>query len=196
MVLRPLQGTCKYAVCSPFSFLHFFYFFSLFTPWLYLVSFSFLCFVVLSSVPLTLFHLHLIFFFFFSLWSLLTHCFLAGFLSYFCSLLISLFSFFNWIANSSLHHNFILIMLFISSQHSVITPLGLWNNQLGADYIKKYSSYQCSRGVGGRQICREKIMGKKCLIYQVTCYHLIPSWSNPLERKTRAFTTSTWLLLV
>ena len=28
-------------------------------------GFSFLCFVVLSSVPLTLFHLHLIFFFFF-----------------------------------------------------------------------------------------------------------------------------------
>lgn len=28
-------------------------------------------------------------------------------------------------------------MLFITSQHSVITPLGLWNNQLGADYIKK-----------------------------------------------------------
>lgn len=119
-------------------------------------GFSFLCFVVLSSVPLTLFHLHLIFFFFFSLWSLLTHCFLAGFLSYFCSLLISLFSFFNWIANPSLHHNFILIMLFISSQHSVITPLGLWNNQLGADYIRKYSSYQCSWGVGGIQICRER----------------------------------------
>lgn len=47
------------------------------------------------------------------------------------------FLFYNWIANPSLHHNFILIMLFISSQHSVITPLGLWNNQLGADYIKK-----------------------------------------------------------
>ena len=42
LVLRPLQGTCKYAVCSPFSFLCFFYFFSLFTPWLYLVVWFFI----------------------------------------------------------------------------------------------------------------------------------------------------------
>ena len=42
LVLRPLQGTCKYAVCSPFSFLHFYYFFSLFTPWLYLVVWFFI----------------------------------------------------------------------------------------------------------------------------------------------------------
>ena len=157
LVLRPLQGTCKYAVCSPFSFLCFFYFFSLFTPWLYLVIWFFISlfcrpfFCSFDSLSSSF-----NFFLFFSLWSLLTHCFLAGFLSYFCSLLISLFSFFNWIANSSLHHNFILIMLFISSQHSVITPLGLWNNQLGADYIRKYSSYQCSWGVGGIQICRER----------------------------------------
>ena len=138
MVLRPLQGTCKYAVCSPFSFLCFFYFFSLFTPWLYLVVWFFIslfCHPFFCSFDSLSSSFN--FFLFFSLWSLLTHCFLAGFLSYFCSLLISLFFFFNWIANSSLHHNFILIMLFISSQHSVITPLGLWNNQLCADYISQ-----------------------------------------------------------
>ena len=69
LVLRPLQGTCKYAVCSPFSFLHFFIS-SISLVCLLLgstlsFSFSFLCFVILSSVPLTLFHLHLIFSFFF-----------------------------------------------------------------------------------------------------------------------------------
>ena len=94
MVLRPLQGTCKYAVCSPFSFLRFFYFFSLFTPWLYLVVWFFIslfcrpffCFFDSLSSSFN-------FFLFFSLWSLLTHCFLASFLS--CSWFISpLFFFF------------------------------------------------------------------------------------------------------
>lgn len=122
MILINSLLPCRLSVLFLFYFPFVFFFLIISWSWVFtyanMFTYAFtLCFSIFLISSLEFFS----FFFAFSLFLFLYLCFFS----------------YNWIANPSLHKNFILIMLFISSQHSVIMPLGLWNNQLGADYIKK-----------------------------------------------------------